>query len=233
MTRVLPFTAACLGLIVAVGCAPAIDPAMKADIDQRIATLAPSGQAYAPPTAFTPRPLVVGQWTQHKVIDGKGRPSFMTSKIVGEEGGAFWFEAVHESYTGKTVTKMLAFFGDRMNPQTIDIRAVKMRDKDGRVNEFPPAMVQMMQSTWRSALANLVLSWQGQPQEDAAVPAGTFVGCFKMRTDVSWGPWHGASLSWSHPAVPLSGMVKSQGIDQPTTMELVAFGDSGAQSELP
>jgi hypothetical protein len=40
-------------------------------------------------------------------------------------------------------------------------------------------------------------------------------------------------MSWSHPAVPLSGMVKSQGIDSPTTMELVAFGESGAKSELP
>jgi hypothetical protein len=40
-------------------------------------------------------------------------------------------------------------------------------------------------------------------------------------------------MSWSHPAVPLSGMVRSVGIDRPNTMELVAFGLSGAVSELP
>ena len=32
--------------------------------------------------------------------------------------------------------------------------------------------------------------------------------------------------------MPLSGMVKSKGVDKPTTMELVAFGLSGAVSEF-
>jgi hypothetical protein len=36
----------------------------------------------------------------------------------------------------------------------------------------------------------------------------------------------------SHPAVPISGMVKAVGIDKPTTMELVDFGTSGAVSEF-
>ena len=40
-------------------------------------------------------------------------------------------------------------------------------------------------------------------------------------------------MSWSHAAVPLSGLVRSQGLDKPTTMELVAFGMTGAVSELP
>lgn len=182
---------------------------------------------------FSPRPFVVGQWTQHRMIDDKGQPSFLTYKVVGDEGGAFWIESVHEAYVGKTITKMLVFFGNRMDPQAMEIRAVKMRDKDGRVNELAPQMIPLMQSMWRGALQGLVVSWQGQPQEDAAVAAGTFVACYKMRTDASWGPWHGASMSWSHPAVPLSGMVRSQGIDSPTTMELVAFGESGAKSELP
>ena len=79
----------------------------------------------------------------------------------------------------------------------------------------------------------LFISWQGQPQEDAAVPAGTFAGCYKMRTDASWGPFSTASMSWSHAAVPLSGLVRSQGLDKPTTMDLVAFGLTGATSELP
>ena len=40
------------------------------------------------------------------------------------------------------------------------------------------------------------------------------------------------SDSWAHPAVPLSGTVKSVGIDKPYTMELVAFGTTGAMSEF-
>jgi len=38
--------------------------------------------------------------------------------------------------------------------------------------------------------------------------------------------------TWSHPAVPLTGTVRSQGVDRPFTMELVAFGLSGATSEF-
>ena len=90
-----------------------------------------------------------------------------------------------------------------------------------------------MQSLYRGAVANLLVSWQGQPQEDAVVPAGTFSGCFKMRTDAQWGGWKSASMSWSHPAVPLSGMqCAAKGSTSPSSMELAAFGVTGAVSEL-
>jgi hypothetical protein len=215
------------------GCGPSIDPALRADIDRRVAMLAPGGQNVPAPAGFLPRPLVVGQWTQYKMVDGNGQPGFMTTKIVGADADAFWIETTHEGYTGKTTTKMLVFIGDRLNPQSFEIRALRMRDRNGNVNEINPQMLQMMQGMYRSALSMLSLSWQGQPQEDAVVPAGVFAGCFKAQTDAAWGPWRAASVSWSHPAVPISGLVKSQGIDHPTTMELVAYGDTGAESELP
>ncbi|MBC8132626.1 MAG: hypothetical protein H7X95_06565 [Deltaproteobacteria bacterium] len=215
------------------GCGPSIDPAAKADIDRRVAMLKPAGQNYPAPAEFTPRPFAVGQWTQHKMVDDKGHPSFMTYKVVGQDNGAFWVEMSQESYMGKTITKMLLSIGDRMNPQSVDIRAVKMRDKDGKVTEFDPNMLALMKSVWKGAVDMLFISWQGHPQETAVVAAGTFAGSFKMRTEASWGPWNASSMSWSHPQVPLSGLVKSQGIDKPTTMELVAFGDTGATTELP
>jgi len=214
-------------------CGPSIDAAAKADIDRRLANLAPPAQSFPAPAAFAPKPLGVGQWTQHKLINDKGEPSFSTYKIVGEEGGAYWIEVVGETYTGKTVTKILLFVGDRMNPSTMDIRAVKMKDKDGRVNTFEGPMIQLMKSMWQGIINTLVISWQGLPQEDASVPAGNFVGCFKARTDASWGPWKAAATSWSHTQVPINGLVKSVGIDHPHTMELVSFGDSGATSEIP
>ena len=70
------------------------------------------------------------------------------------------------------------------------------------------------------------------PTGATALPAGTFAGCFRARTDASWGPYHSANTSWSHAAVPLSGLVKSQGIDKPTSMELVDFGLTGAVTEF-
>jgi hypothetical protein len=214
-------------------CGPSIDPAAKADIDRRVALFAPTQNSFPAAPTFAPRPLAVGQWVQTKLVDDKGRPSLMTLKIVGADGGAFWVENVNEAYTGKTVTKMLVFFGDRSNPSTMDIRQVKMKDKDGQVNQFDGPMISLMKSMWKGTLSTLTVSWQGLPQEDMTVIAGNFAGCFKARSDASFGPFHAAATSWSHPAVPINGLVKSVGIDNPNTIELVAFGDSGATSELP
>jgi hypothetical protein len=180
---------------------------------------------------FAPQPFAVGQWTQHKMVHDQ-QPSFLTTKVVGQVGDAYWIESVQETYSGRTVTKILLSIPNRMDPSSVEIRGVVIKDRNGHVNTLEGPVLSMMQSLYRGAVANLVVSWQGQPQEDAAVPAGTFSGCFKMRTEAQWGTWKSASMSWSHPAVPLSGMVRSEGIDKPSTMELVAFGATGAVSEL-
>jgi hypothetical protein len=127
---------------------------------------------------------------------------------------------------------MLVAFGNRMDPGQIEIRAMKTKDTKGRINELPPGMMPMMQSLYKSAVSMLVVSWQGMPQEDATVPAGRFTGCFRTRTDAQWAGFRTVSDAWAHPAVPISGMVKSQGVDRPYTMELVAFGLTGAVSEF-
>lgn len=213
------------------GCGPSIDPALKADIDRRIASLARPTQSFPGPVGFVPQSFAVGQWTQHKMVYDQ-QPSFMTTKVVGQVGDAYWIESLHETYSGRTVTKILLAISNRMDPNSVEIRGVVMKDRNGHVNTIEGPVLSMMQSLYRGAVANLIVSWQGQPQEDASVPAGTFSGCFKMRTDAQWGGWKSASMSWSHPAVPLSGMVRSEGIDKPSTMELVAFGTTGAVSEL-
>jgi hypothetical protein len=216
-----------------VACGPSIDPAAKADIDRRVSLFAPASSSYPSMPVFAPRPLVVGQWTQLKLVDDKGQPSILTYKIVGTEGDAYWVEVVNESYLGKTVTKMLLFFGDRMNPATMEIRSVKMKDKNGQVSQFDGPMISLMKSMWQGALSTLTVTWQGLPQEDVSVLAGHFAACYKARTDAAFGPFRSAATSWSHASVPINGLVKSVGIDHPNTMELVAFGESGATSEIP
>jgi hypothetical protein len=228
----LAFPVLLLGLS-ASACGPSIDAAAKADIDRRVAAMAPSGQQFPAPTGIAPKPVVVGQWTQHKLTNEKGEVSLMTYKIVGEEAGAYWIEMANESYYGKTVTKMLLYLGDRQNPSTMEIRAVKLKDKKGKVTELQGPMIQLMKSMWQGSVNMLAVSWQGLPQDSVNVMAGHFVLCFKARTDASWGAWHSAATTWMHPLVPINGLVKSVGIDKPTTMELVGFGDSGAQSEIP
>jgi hypothetical protein len=221
-----------LALALVSACAPSIDPAAKADIDQRVAALSAPRQTFPAPSGFVPMPFAAGQWTRHKLVDDKGQPSFMTYKVIAQEGDAFWMEIITETYTGRTMMKMLLAIPNRMDPNTIDIRAVSMKDKNGHVTNLDGPMLSLLRSTYQGTLSTLVMTWQGLPQEDAAVPAGTFAGCYRARTSASWGPWHSANTSWSHAAVPLSGLVKSQGVDKPTSMELVDFGLTGAASEF-
>ncbi len=226
----LPAVSLCLLLF---ACGPSIDAAAKADVDRRVAAFVPSGQGFPAPAALVPKPLAVGQWTQHRLTGEKGEYSLITYKIVGEDSGAYWVEVANENYYGKTVTKILLSVGDRMNPNTMEIRAVKTKDKHGKVTEIDGSMIQLMKSMWQGSANMLAVAWRGLPQEAMNVVAGNFAACFKARTEPSWGGWHAASTTWMHPWVPINSLVKSAGIDRPSTMELVGFGETGATSEIP
>jgi len=130
------------------------------------------------------------------------------------------------------VMKMLVEQLGGRNPALMEIRAVKIKDRKGNVTEVDPNLLPITQAIYRNALTTLSLGWEGKPQEDVQAAAGTFARCYKVQADVAWGPWHGARVSWSHPAVPLSGLVRSRRLDRRGTLELVNFGEEGAQSEL-
>jgi hypothetical protein len=213
-----------------IGCGPSIDAAAKADIDHRVSALTAQAQPYAAPANPTPMPMAVGQWATYKSVSDKGEPSFLTMKLVGQEAGAFWYETVNETYYGKTSSRMLADFGDRRRPDSIVIKAAKLKDSKGHVTEYPESMIGFMNSLLRGNLGPIVIDWTGLPQEDSSVPAGAFTGCYKGRSEVSFAGFKSTGTVWGHTAVPLSGMVRSQG--DHGTMELVAFGTSGAQSEF-
>ena len=65
---------------------------------------------------------------------------------------------------------MLVAFGNRTDPNQVEIRGVKTKDQKGNVTEMPPPVIQMMQSTYRGAVSMPIISWQGLPQESATVP---------------------------------------------------------------
>lgn len=216
------------------GCGPSIDAASKADIDRQIAAMQAPAASFPAPSAgdFRPMPLAPGQWAKFKIVNDEGEPSFYTYKVLGEEGGAFWVEVAMDSYQGKNLQKMLVFFGSRTDPKELEIRAVVTKDIKGNVIELPRDMMPMMQGLYKSAVASLVLSWQGLPQESASAPAGSFNGCYKTRSKAQWGPWKSEADSWSHTAVPINGLVKSRGVDKKFDMDLVAYGLTGAASEF-
>ncbi len=211
---------------------PTINAAAKADVDRRVAALAPSTRAFPAPTTAEPPPLAAGQWITVKQTDQDGRPSFNTFKIVGMQDGAYWYEVSMDSYYGHTAVRMLLAVGDRRDPATFDVRAYFIKDAEGRVQEMPAATLGMVRSTYQSMLDQLVIRWDQLPQEDVTVVAGSFSMSFKGRSTVSMAGMSATSDVWYHPAVPVNGLVKSIGVDRPSTLELIDFGLEGARSEF-
>jgi hypothetical protein len=221
--------AACL----AAACATGLDPAAREDIDRRVKALTPPSQTFPAPAGPTPLPVAVGQWTQHELRDEQDRPSFLTMKLVGEDLGSYWLELVEETYSGRRITKMLVYFGDRSTPAALDIRAIKSRVGTGPIKDASPEELRSSHSDWAGVLSMLAVSWQGLPQEEARAPAGIFAGAYKREAAESWGPLLVKSTTWSHPAVPLSGLVRSQATDGRSSLQLISFGEKGAVTELP
>jgi hypothetical protein len=215
-------------------CATGIDPAAKEDIDRRVARLSAPAQTFPAPAAPVPLPLAAGQWAQYQMIDDQGRPSFFTLKVVGEDLGAHWLEILEETYSGRRVSKMLLYIGDRTSATAMDIRALRSRIGSGPIQEATtPAELTEARATWQGVLLALVASWQGLPQEEARAPAGIFAGSYRRESEPGWGPLASKSTTWSHPTVPLWGLVKSEGIERKNRLVLVAFGEHGALGELP
>ncbi len=217
-------------LVACASCAPAIDPAMRATVDREIAAT-PRDASYPAPSGHAPAPLATGQWVRFKVVRSDGRPSVVTYKIVGQEGDAFWVETVNERYTGRSVVKMLVAFGDRSDPSQLSIRRVITKQRDHAPQELPPSMMGLVRGTYAGVVDGLVIRWEGLPQETKHATAGTFSGAFKAKTLVHLYGYSSRATTWSHPAVPVQGLVHADN-DDGTTMDLIDFGMTGATSEL-
>lgn len=229
--RATTFAALLSGLGLA-ACSPSVNQSYKASIDQRVAALGSSGQSYEAPTSAEPMPLAVGQWSRYKLVDDEGRPGFITYKVVGERDGAWWVEIVNESYVSRSVNLALIDLGNRKDPSTFDVKEMKTKNDDEAVRELPASIVSLMQPLWKPIVSSLIIDWAEKPQEPAEAPAGSFDACFKVRATVAFAGSSWTSDGWSHPAVPINGTVKSRGVDTATSLDLVEFGLSGAQSEL-
>lgn len=79
-------------------------------------------------------------------------------------------------------------------------------------------------------LDTLAIHWNELPQQDAVVAAGTFAGCYHGRSTVAVAGYSTTSEVWWHPDVPINGVVKTVGVGEPTSTELVDLGREGAQS---
>ncbi len=219
-------------LLAAAACGPSIDPAARADLDRRLGQIQTSEETYPPSETFNPMAFVVGQWTRHRVRDGQQSPQLITYKLVDQDEGGFWLETVTESYMGREIVKMHVFMLGGRDPAGMEIRAIQIRKGAGpRVNIDPGSLPTARQS-YQYLLDLLAISFEGDVKDDAKVPGGHFIGCYKAQTGAPWGPWQRPTTVCAHPSVPLSGVVFAKTADGAGVMELVGFGLEGAASEM-
>jgi len=232
-----------------VGCVPSIviDPAAKADIDARVANLRVSSTVVTapPPDLLESSRPAVGQWVQYKVSLLEGGAKFVTEKIIGEEGGALWYEEVEDTYEGRVVQQLLfAVDYDGTGHAKVELRAARTKDEKGRIVTLSRAALWeanhgiAFQIYWARAVgvAN-IRHWPALPHETTAVPAGRFEGCYREHEEHLVGrnrgqPW--IVDAWSHPDVPLSGLVRRDGHHgiRGVRLELVGYGVTGARSDF-
>jgi hypothetical protein len=178
-------------------------------------------------------PIAAGQWIKQHMVDKDGKHSFVTTKVLSEEGERIWLETETESYYGATALKMLITLGDRKDPSTIEVHEYWMKHEDGRVEQFPSFLVASMKPTVRQVLAGTTVVNAPEGQADVATPAGQFQQAYRARVTANVLGHEFVSDAWWHPAVPLSGGVRSIGVNPASQVELVAFGTSGAHSVFP
>jgi hypothetical protein len=216
---------------VLVGCGASVNPQLKASIDARVAHLQPGGPSFGPPETSGPPALHVGDWVRYRDVSEKNENSIITLKIVGQQGNAWWIENCTETYYGRTVTLLLADLGDRTDPDQMSIERAFLKFDDDPAQEQPPHLIGMMSALWKPLLAEMTVRWDEAPQEDAAVPGGSFARAYHRRVTISLSTEHRTFDAWLHPAVPIHGSVKSIGIDYKGRSELIGFGND-ATSEI-
>jgi hypothetical protein len=232
LSSIFVWSACALLSALAAGCGPSIDSAAKADLDRRLAELPTSEETFPPSESFLPMAFVVGQWTEHRFTDDKGRAALVTNKLVGQEDGAYWLEIVTESYEGREAARLLVAMIAGRDPGGMEIRALKIKKGTGAAVDVDPGALLDVRGRYRASLDLLAMSVEGEEKDDVRVPAGHFIGCYKVTTPRAWGPWSVPAVACTHPSVPLSGVVRATPVGQPGLMELVGFGASGAESEF-
>ncbi|HVU51387.1 MAG TPA: hypothetical protein VHL80_11905 [Polyangia bacterium] len=230
-TLAAAFAALTAVLLGAPGCGPSIDPAAQADLDRKLSQIQTSEETFPPSESYSPMAFVVGQWTEHRVTDEKGRKTLITNKLVGQEAGAYWFEVVNESAQGRDAAKMLVALSAGRDPAGMEIRTLLVRRGDAQPTVVDPVTGDpQIRARARAALDLIAVPGEGDEKDDVRVPGGHFIGCYRIDTQGAWGPLQTPTDLCTHPSVPLSGVVRAISATKPGLVELVTFGVTGAES---
>ncbi|MBX3126271.1 MAG: hypothetical protein KF718_06120 [Polyangiaceae bacterium] len=176
--------------------------------------------------AATLRPLAVGQWAEYRTTRADGTTSSVKYQVVAEEEGQHWLEM--SSGVGLTIQLLVASRGAQ---QSADIVAARMRLPSGELKESRGEALEKHKVGFGKLLGDvLVPNLRGSERRDVTVPAGTFPGAFLREHESDVSGELIKTRTFSHPSVPISGLVLSEGVLERFRMELVAYGTTGAKS---
>ena len=220
-------------------CGPSIQPAMRSATDQLAAGKRSAPRDLSLEKKLAPMKWAVGQWTLTRTVNEKGEPSFTRTAVVNKDAVGWWIEMETQDYYKHSLTRVVY----ASMPTTVDdaldaVRKIVIRQegKKDQVMDFTkddPSMAIAKMFAKQYMTVGLAAVPDGAGREDAKVPAGTFRGCAKYDAKVDFaGLFSVQSTNWFHPAVPLSGAVKSVTTDGKFTVELVDYGTSGASSRM-
>lgn len=193
---------------------------------------APVAEQPAKPEGFALMPIAVGQFVEYRMQGGGGAERYAWA-VTDKEGESFWLQMVSNMKGQGAVVQML--MPVKTAADINDAQPEKMRFKaPGRgVQEIGGSMLRMA-AKYRPTDGIMIKMDPGAiekgPQEDMAVPAGKLLGAYKWVGDTKWQGTRNKTTFWSHPDVPITGIVK--GNDGKRTWELAKYGTSGAKNEL-
>lgn len=214
---------------VLIGCGPSSNPVLLKKIDE--VSVKSSDKSFSVSGKFLrPMPLKVGQWISYINRTGEEKSISKTS-IVGKEGDAWIIE--NYTLTGKEekISQICIKGLEKVN-ETGDLDPVEFVwikfVEDGKVQTIEGPMLSIMKGLYKSGLQGFAVKSEGSLDGGSVrVPAGTFAGCAKIKSEVSVLGFTKKAEGFYHTEVPISGMVKSISEDNDIT-ELIDFGLTGA-----
>lgn len=224
-------------LAVVTACGPSIKPAMQQATDARIASYGAKANIAAP-SSYAPREWKAGQWIAYRTTDGDKPPGVTILKVLASTQGGYIIETEMQDYYGRSITQAHYRTWPKTPEAAMDsLYKVVTQQNDDDAQEIDFASTPMggfIKSTMKYIASGVTgpTDVSAHPKESVSVAAGSFAGSAKFDSKVSIGPVNRNVTAWFHPAVPLNGNVKAFD-EKGWTYELLAFGETGAQSALP
>ncbi len=202
----------------------------------QVQNLTPSAKTY-PASAEVTGPqdfsvVKVGDWAVYKILKNGQISSVVKLAVVGKTDDAWIYE--FDSYTQDRTSAMqmavknLSQALGSAQGENEKILWMKIKDEHGKITKLEGSMLGMMGNMSKAALTG------GSPEVSSVekggtvtVPAGTFLGTWKVSSHVSNGQTSEAGMAWISTRVPLWHVVKSVSDNGSTSMELVDFGTTG------